>query len=573
MKIQSISRSYVLAILVIIFIIFACSTDDGGGSGDTTPTYSANQSSLAFGETIAGNVSASSPLNLSGSNITGTVQVGATTNFEVSKDNTSFSSNITLSNSEANQTTTIYVRFAPTETVLGELTGTLTVSSSEFDNIQVNLTGNALDIPREIQILGTVDDFGDVTIETMSTEQSVQVKGLNLENDVTATVAGAFEISKDNVTFSTTLTFDHTAINATAEDIYIRFIPAAADLGIQNGTVTFSATGVDDVVTDISGTGIPVIHNYQTFSNQRIAFGGGHNQTETATFMLHNDLTNIESIKMYVQLDCPTEGCNAWDVYANIKVKDDASGEFYEIGRYITPYGVDTSQLERGFEIDVTDFKSLLQGSTELYARIETWGSDGWELSVDFDYVEGTPDYPYYAVADIITYDDWSTSGVPYGVTIDPATWDLTKSVSIPANAEATHLRTIISGWGHATPTDSDGRPCAEWCYRTHDIFINGANIFQHEMGPIGCGTNPVSPQSGNWAPDRAGWCPGMAVPVRINAFDIPLSGTTFTYEYDYEDWTSDGGSTSGSSGAFYATSSFVVVKSNTPITKPTVAD
>ena len=94
-----------------------------------------------------------------------------------------------------------------------------------------------------------------------------------------------------------------------------------------------------------------------------------------------------------------------------------------KLGRYITPYGVDNSALDRGFEIDVTDFKSLLEGNTELFARIETWGSDGWELSLDFDYVEGVPDYPYYAVSEVIGYDDWSTSGVVYGS--DASAFDL----------------------------------------------------------------------------------------------------------------------------------------------------
>ncbi|PHS10115.1 MAG: peptidase [Kordia sp.] len=343
------------------------------------------------------------------------------------------------------------------------------------------------------------------------------------------------------------------------------------DLGMKNGILTLSATAVDDVIINVSGTGIPVIHNYPTFQDQRIAFGGGYNQTETATFNLHNDLTNIETIKMYIKLRCPSGGCNAWDVFANIKVKDISSGDWYEIGRYITPYGIDNSAVVRGFEVDVTDFKSLLSGSVELFARIETWGSDGWELSVDFDYIEGTPDYPYYAVADVISYDDWSTSGVPYGVTNDPMVWDLNKLITIPANAEATSLRTIISGWGHATPTDSDGRPCAEWCYRTHDVKINGANTFQHYMGPIGCGSNPVSGQGGNWSPDRAGWCPGMAVPVRVDELATAMAGNTITFEYDYENWVTDGGNTSGNSGAYYATSTFVIVKSNTPIAKPTV--
>ena len=92
--------------------------------------------------------------------------------------------------------------------------------------------------------------------------------------------------------------------------------------------------------------------------------------------------------------------------------------------------------------------------------------------------------------------------------------------------------------------------------------------MFQHDMGPIGCASNPVSNQSpGNWQPERAGWCPGMEVPIRLDEFASPMAGNTFGFKYDYEDWTSDG----GNGNAFYATSTFVVVKSDTPITKPNV--
>ncbi|WP_298425936.1 peptide-N-glycosidase F-related protein [uncultured Kordia sp.] len=571
MKRKPTIKNFIYTLLAFALIFSGCKSDDG--SEAAPPSFTSAQNSLSFTAVIAGQVSSSRSLSVTGARLTQSVNITATQQFEVSKDDTTFSSSISLSTAEANQSQTIYVRFAPTTTSLGEVTGILTMSSSEFNSVQVNLTGNSLEIPREIQVVGAVSNFGDVNIGTMSTAQTVQVKGLDLENNVTATVAGSFEISTDNVTFSNTAAYDYTAINTTAEDLYVRFIPSTTDLGAQTGTITLAATGVPDVVINLSGTGTAVRHNYQTFEDQRIAFGGGFNQTVTNTYTLHNDLSNIEQILMYVKLRCPSGGCNAWDVYANIKVKDTDSGDFYEIGRYITPYGVDNSQVARGFEIDVTDFKSLLQGSTELYARIETWGADGWELSVDFDYVEGTPDYLYYAVADVISYDDWSTSGVPYGVTNDPATWDLTKTIAIPSNAESTELRTIISGWGHATPVDSDNRPCAEWCFRTHDVLINGTATFQHNMGPMGCNSNPVQPQSGNWTPDRAGWCPGMAVPVRKDVFSTPMGGSSFTFEYDYQDWTSDGGTTSGQTGAYYATSTFVVVKSNTPISKPTVTN
>ena len=86
---------------------------------------------------------------------------------------------------------------------------------------------------------------------------------------------------------------------------------------------------------------------YKTFEKQRIAFGGGESQTVTKTFMLHPQERNIDDIKMFIQLDCPTGGCNIWDVYANIKVRDKTADTWYEIGRYITPYGVKTSPLEK----------------------------------------------------------------------------------------------------------------------------------------------------------------------------------------------------------------------------------
>ena len=116
---------------------------------------------------------------------------------------------------------------------------------------------------------------------------------------------------------------------------------------------------------------------YKTFDKERIAFGGDHKQTVAKTFTMHPQEKNIDKIKMFVHLDCPAGGCNIWDVYANIKVKNQETDEWMEIGRYITPYGVDTKPVPRGLEIDVTDFKSLLHGEVELRALDEIdygWG-------------------------------------------------------------------------------------------------------------------------------------------------------------------------------------------------------
>ncbi len=226
-----------------------------------------------------------------------------------------------------------------------------------------------------------------------------------------------------------------------------------------------------------------------------------------------------------------------------------------------------TELLDRGLEFDVTDFKSLLQGSVELRIYVENWTSKADLISVNFDYIEGTPDYPYYAVSEVLGFHGNSINGIPYGVSHGK---DLDKQISIPANAESAHLRTTISGWGHATPADADGRPCAEWCYRTHDVLINGSPAFSHYMGPIGCASNPINNQSpGNWVPDRAGWCPGMVVPARIDNLPSGLSGNSFNFEYQLENWTNNG----QNGNAFYATSTYVVVKSNSMISAPIVVD
>jgi hypothetical protein len=58
-----------------------------------------------------------------------------------------------------------------------------------------------------------------------------------------------------------------------------------------------------------------------------------------------------------------------------------------------------------------------------------------------------------------------------------------------------------------------------------------------------------------------------MIVPVRTNALDSALS--SFNFEYDFEDWTNDG----ANGDAYYATSTYVVVKSNTPISAAVVTD
>ena len=349
--------------------------------------------------------------------------------------------------------------------------------------------------------------------------------------------------------------------------VYVRFKPTEVES--VTGVLAFKNAEINDVEIELLGYGTAVTYNYKTFKRKAIAHSGGASRTAQGTFNLHTDLSNISKVKMFLQIDCPSSGCDDWDRFANVKVKDVSSGKWYELGRYITPYWTGTQQLPRGLEFDVTDFKSLLTGSVDLRIMTDNWTAKADLISVEFDYIEGEPDYPYYAVSEVLGFHSNSTGNgaIPYGVNHSK---DLDKQITIPSNAESTHLRTVISGWGHATPKDTNGRGCAEWCFRTHHIKINGSNTFEHYMGPIGCASNPISNQSpGNWTPDRAGWCPGMAVPTRVDVLASPMAGSNFSFEYDFEDWTNN----MGNGNAFYSTSTYVIVKSNSVIVKPTITN
>ncbi len=403
-------------------------------------------------------------------------------------------------------------------------------------------------------------DFGEISRNQPSDPVSVTIYGKYVCKEVVIKTTGDFELSIDETHYSTSATIPADAVNKRLV-LYIRCNPKS--MGELSGALYVKGENFESVEVPLSAVAMDMI-KVTAFDDERLAYGGGYKQSMVKVVNFPVQPEDVKKITMYIKLRCPHEGCNKWDMYANIKVEGPESGKWMEMGRYITPYGVDNHQREKGFDIDVTDFKSLLTGDVSLKAFIEVWAKDGWLLSVNFEILKGAPDYKYYALTPILEYDDNSLAGIPYGI---ENSFDVEKCITVPVNAEQTELRTIITGWGHACPKDPDGRPCAEWCFRTHHILIDGVPFFTHEMKGIGCSRNPVKPQGGNWAPDRAGWCPGMEIPVRKDVFSDPMAGMEFCYKYELEPWTNN----LSNGKAYYAISSFVVVKSNTPIEKPTV--
>lgn len=245
-------------------------------------------------------------------------------------------------------------------------------------------------------------------------------------------------------------------------------------------------------------------------------FGDGLNTREiTEAFTLPDDLSNYSKITMRVAQECPEGGCDPWDRFSQISVIKE--GMTYELGRVMTPYGIACS-----WEIDVTDYRSVLTGEVEIYSFIDTWVNPGWLTTVEFIYEEGVPTYDQIEVENI-----WVDYNVVYGdPSREPQPPSITKTIT--NDIKKMMLRVINTGHGQGNFENA-----AEFYPVTHHVMV-GNNPLGHYLWRDNCEENTCSPQNGNWRYPRAGWCPGAD--VTPTDFDITSmvqqqSEVTLSYE------------------------------------------
>ncbi|MBK6964053.1 MAG: T9SS type A sorting domain-containing protein [Bacteroidales bacterium] len=223
-----------------------------------------------------------------------------------------------------------------------------------------------------------------------------------------------------------------------------------------------------------------------------------------------------------LNVHCPSGGCGEWDRVASVEAKD-KEGNWIEIIRYITPYGVACSHT-----IDLTDYMSILQGKTAFRATCATL-DNGFLYDLTLDYMAGTPAYPYSNVKQI-----WKEI-YPFGdyANLQPVPDTV---YTFPENTMASKLKLVSTGHGWGDLNTSNA---AEFYDATHDLYVNGVKKFsQHNW--VDCNPNPdgCQPQNGTWYHNRAGWCPGaiaqwfdFSLNEYVNLDDITL-GYTFFEQY-----------------------------------------
>ena len=192
----------------------------------------------------------------------------------------------------------------------------------------------------------------------------------------------------------------------------------------------------------------------------------------------------------------------------------------YEIGRYITPYGIGLDLGDEGWTwvFDVTDYRPLLADSVHLTAG-------NWQelLDMKFVMIHGTPPREVLDVKNL-----WTGSGA-YNANIE--NWLAPRTEYIEPGVATARLKIRNTGHGFGGNLN-----CAEFCPRTNPIFIDGAQTFTQYLWRNNCGMNPLYPQGGTWIYDRSNWCPGAEVwtdNYELTPYITP--GDSLTIDYDME--------------------------------------
>lgn len=284
-----------------------------------------------------------------------------------------------------------------------------------------------------------------------------------------------------------------------------------------NSTSNFGATATTTLNVNVTATSSS-INNLSAFSNVWL-------YTDTASAVRDGYLPSFvgafNNITATLVVTCPSGGCGPWDRVASIDAQGH-DGQWFEIIRYITPYGVACNH-----SIDLTDYMSLLQGKVRFRANCTTL-DNGFLYQLKFDYAAGAPPHKYSSVKQV-----WKQI-YPFG---DYTNLQPVQTINHGYSSLAVESKLKLVSTGHGWGTNNTGN-AAEFYNATHNIWVNGANTFS-QVNWKTCNPNPdgCQPQNGTWTYNRAGWCPGSIAPY----FDYDLTPfiATGNIDLDYKFYSS----------------------------------
>jgi gliding motility-associated-like protein len=225
-----------------------------------TPAYAATPTPLTFSQNV-NTTSAGVAVALAGSGTLPATSVGTSGPYLISKTATGGYTNVlTFTATEMAATTkpVVYVQFTPT--ALGTANSNLFITGvgATQQIIPLNGTGTAQPVPTLTTTPSTLT-FSSF-VNTAAPVQNYTLSGTNITTVTTVSATAPYLVSKDGITFTASISFAITELNAAqTPKVYVQFKPTAVGVGgVNNGVAAQTTNGGATVTANVTlnGTGI-----------------------------------------------------------------------------------------------------------------------------------------------------------------------------------------------------------------------------------------------------------------------------------------------------------------------------
>jgi hypothetical protein len=267
----------------------------GEGISSASPIITINPGSLAFSTVRMNTTSSEQTYTVQGSNLSPasrSITITSPSGYQVSVTSGSgFGSSLNVSYTDSTlSSTTIYVRFSPT--AVQSYAGNITNSGGGVTTQNVAVTGTGVSATTSaLTVNPTSLSFGNVVINTISSEQTYTLIGLNLTpavDSLTITAPLGFTISTESgsgFTSSKKIAYTGGTLRPIPKIIYVRFSPTAVQS--YTGNITNEGGGAATQNVAVSGNGLsdlpPPTGTFIASSDTLPAFGGSVTLTWTSS--------------------------------------------------------------------------------------------------------------------------------------------------------------------------------------------------------------------------------------------------------------------------------------------------
>lgn len=238
-------------------------------SGQSTPAVTATPAVLPVLATVLGKPSISVPVSVSGSRLLSDITVTATTGFQVSTDSiTGFTSMVTLTKTGTTLSSTkVFVRYNPTTAGNAPLNSALNIATQSSPGAIITLSGYAVLAPTPVLTLSTANLNFNTNTAGATAAQSFTVSATNLQDSLSISVGGDFELSPDSVNYNKTWKLAGDANGSiTNLKLFCRFNRSTS--GNSSDSIVFSSTAMSTqkiTVNGLNNVGLKEVNNISQY--------------------------------------------------------------------------------------------------------------------------------------------------------------------------------------------------------------------------------------------------------------------------------------------------------------------